>query len=86
MIANNSVISVMLLVYLLTAVYKTFPPGSAHGSTQCTTLSIAVENQIFESSPIQTYTVTLISTQSRVTASGTTTVTVNDDDSKQSWC
>ena len=59
---------------------KTFPSGSARGSTQCITLTVAGEDQIFERNPIQSYTVSLQSTQLRVTASGTTTVTVNDDD------
>ena len=62
------------------AVDKTFPFGSANGSTQCITMPVADEDQIFESNPIQSYTITLQTTQLRVTASGTTTVTVNDDD------
>lgn len=60
---------------------KVFPVGS-RGDTQCVNFQIASNDDVFEESPIEVHTVSIHSTQSRVTASGTTTVTVLDNDSK----
>ena len=57
------------------SVTKTFTAGG--GRVQC--LSVSNEDdQIFEDA--NTFTVTLSSTQNRVTATGTTTVTIMDND------
>lgn len=58
----------------------TFQSGS---SEQCTTYSVT-DDDVYESSPVETLSVTLSTEQSRVTATGTTTVTVNDDDGELS--
>ena len=54
----------------------TFQPGHTQ---QCTSYTV-IGNEVFESSPIQSFTVSLSSSQSRVSATGITLVTVNDDD------
>ena len=57
----------------------TFPSPSQVGSTQCKIITIN-DDSIFEESLIVNDTVTLSASQNRVTASGTTIVTVHDDD------
>ena len=54
----------------------TFQPGHTQ---RCTTYPV-IDNEVFESSPVQSFTVRLSSSQFRVSAAGTTVVTVNDDD------
>ena len=58
----------------------TFQPGSIY--QQCVTYSVT-DDDVYESGPVQRFSVTLSTEPSRrVTATGTTTVTVNDDDSE----
>ena len=91
--SHSHYLKVLIMHLCITTIYKgvvltvdkTFPSGSANGSTQCITMPVVDEDQIFESNPIQSYTVTLQTTQLRVTASGTTTVTVNDDDGNSTY-
>ena len=71
----------MFLLHLLhdTVPDVTFPSPSQVGSTQCITI-IVNDNSVFEESLIVMDTFTLSSSQNRVTAFGTTTVTVSDND------
>ena len=57
---------------------KTFPSMASVGTTQCT--DIVIDNEIYEESPKQ-LTVSLSSSHSRVTASGTVMLNIIDNDS-----
>ena len=61
------------------AVTRTFQSGSMVGSRQCIFLQVTDDNT-FEDDV--TYTVSLSSSQTMVTATGSTTVTITDDDGK----
>lgn len=56
---------------------KVFPSLSNAEDSQCT--NIVFDNEVYEMSP-RTLTVSLSSNQPRVTASGTFTLNINDDD------
>ncbi len=60
----------------------TFPSGAALGSEQCITYNDPVsDDAIFETtSPLASFIVTLSDNHDRVTATGTTTINVYDDD------
>ena len=61
---------------------KIFPIGTSHDSTECVTLLVANDNQVFENRTRKTYMVTLRSIQPTLTVIGTSIVNVNDNDSK----
>ena len=71
-----------MLVYCIHVVDITFQPGHTQ---QCTSYNV-MDNEVFESSPLQSFTVSLSSSQSRVSADGITMVTVNDDDGEVEQC
>ncbi len=60
----------------------TFPNGAARLSERCITFTDPVsDDELFETtSPLASFTVTLSANQDRVTATGTTTINVYDDD------
>ncbi len=60
----------------------TFPSGAALFSEQCITYNNPVsDDELFETtSPLASFVVTLSDNQDRVTATGTTTINVYDDD------
>ncbi len=62
----------------------TFPSGAKFFSEQCITYTDPVrDDELFETtSPLASFTVTLSDNQDRVTATGTTTINVYDDDSE----
>ena len=62
----------------------TFPSPSQVGSTQCITITVN-DDSVFEESLIVMDTFTLSSSKNRVTASGTTTVTVSDNDGRYTF-
>ncbi len=74
--------ALLIIVLIVHAHIVTFPSGAARLSERCITYNDPVsDNELFETtSPLASFIVTLSDNQDRVTATGTTTINVYDDD------